>query len=449
MRISVLGTGYLGATHAACLAREGYDVVAVDCDPRKVASLAAGRAPFREDGLDDLLRAGIDAGRLCFTTDLHEAAGADVHFLCVGTPETTDPPGRLDLSALWGLVDDLAPLLRRPCLLVGRSTVPAGTAREVRDRVQRSAPAGPEVSVAWNPEFLREGHAVADSVDPHRIVVGTEDAADLVSLREVYRPWLDRDVPFVTTDLATAELAKVSANAMLATRISMVNVLAELCEQAGADVDGLVEVLGGDPRIGRDYLEPGLGFGGSCLPKDLRGLTASAQDAGLAVAADFLRQVDRVNDHQRSRTVALATDLLGGDVRGRRIAVLGAAFKAGSDDLRESPAVDVAGRLAGAGATVLVHDPAAHDVPSDRPWQLVATAAEACTDAELVLVLTPWPEYADLDPARLRRRVRFPRVIDARRALDRERWQQAGWQHWAPGVDAATLPADHRSVATA
>lgn len=449
MRISVLGTGYLGATHAACLAREGYDVVAVDCDPRKVAALTAGHAPFREESLDDLLRAGIDAGALCFTTDLREAAGADVHFVCVGTPETSDPPGRLDLSALWGLLDDLAPLLRRPCLVVGRSTVPAGTAREARDRLQRTAPAGRGVSVAWNPEFLREGHAVADSLDPHRIVIGTDNDTDLATLREIYRPWLARAVPLVTTDLPTAELAKVSANAMLAARISMVNVLAELCEQSGADVDGLVEVLGGDPRIGRDYLEPGLGFGGSCLPKDLRGLTASAADAGLAVAADFLRQVDRVNDHQRRRTVALATGLLGGDVRGRRIAALGATFKAGSDDLRESPALDVAGRLAGAGATVLVHDPAAHDVPADRPWRLVATVADACADAELVLVLTPWPEYADLDPDRLRRQVRFPRVIDARRALDRQRWQRAGWEHWAPGVDAATPPTSHRNAATA
>ena len=438
MRISVLGTGYLGATHAACLAAVGHDVVGVERDPEKVASLQQGRAPFREDGLDDLLGRTLGSGRLRFTTDLAEAAGADVHFVCVGTPESEDPPGRLDLTALWGVLDDLAPLLDRPCVVVGRSTVPVGTAAAARDAVRRKAPAGAEVAVAWNPEFLREGHAVADSMEPHRIVVGADDQRALEALREVYGDWLARDVPFVVTDLPTAELAKLSANAMLAIRVSTVNVLAEMCEASGANVDDLVEIVGGDPRIGRYYLQPGLGYGGSCLPKDLRGLATSAGELGLTTAAQFLVHADQVNLWQRQRTTALAAELLGGDVRGRRVAVLGVTFKAGSDDLRESPAVDVVHRLAEAGADLRAYDPGLHDHPAGDGWTVVGSAEEACADADLVLVLTDWEDFDRLDAAALARATRTPRVIDARHVLDKQRWQDAGWEHWCLGLDPVT-----------
>lgn len=444
MRISVLGTGYLGATHAACLAVAGHDVIGVDRDPDRIATLRQGRAPFHEAGLDQLLAAGIESGRLRFSTDLGDAADAEVHFVCVGTPESSDPPGRLDLTALWGVLDDLAPLLTGPALVVGRSTVPVRTAAAARDVVRAKAPAGSAVSVAWNPEFLREGHAVADSLDPHRIVVGVDDDAALATLQAVYADWVGRGVPLLATDLPTSELAKLSANAMLAIRVSTVNVLAELCEASGADVDDLVDIVGGDPRIGRSYLEPGLGYGGSCLPKDIRGLATSAGELGLVTAAQFLHDADRVNLWQRERTTDLATELLDGDVRGRRIAVLGMAFKGGSDDLRESAAVDVADRLAGRGADVVAFDPSVPRTTVRPGWSFAATALDACDAADLVLVLTDWPEFRELDPAAVGRRVRVRRVIDARHVLDRDRWRAAGWQHWCLGLAPETLAArDH------
>jgi len=425
MRVSVLGTGYLGATHAACLAEAGHDVVGIDRDPHRIRTLAAGRAPFLEDGLEESLRAGLASGRLCFSTDLRDAAGADVHNVCVGTPGQP-PDGEtdgIDLTALEDVMVSLARLLDGPCLVVGRSTVPVGTARRMRDLLRSKAPAGDDVLVAWNPEFLREGHAMADSRRPHRLVVGTVDGEGLPALREVYADWLRRDVPFLATDLETAELAKLAANTMLAVRVSTVNVLGEICEAAHADVASLTEIVGRDPRIGREYLQPGPGYGGSCLPKDLRGLLADARDLGLDVAADFLRQADRVNQWQRERTIRLAEELLGG-ARGHRVAVLGTAFKAGSDDLRDSPAVDIAARLEEHGAQVVGYDPAA--APPDH-LAVARTAHEACQDADLVLVLTDWQEFAELDPHEVGRLVRRRQVVDARRCLDHARWEAAGW----------------------
>jgi UDPglucose 6-dehydrogenase len=438
MQISVLGTGYLGATHAACLALAGHHVTGVDRDPDRVATLRRGRAPFHEAGLDDLLVEGLDSGRLRFCSRLEDVADAEVHFVCVGTPESSDPPGRLDLTALWGVLDDLGPLLTRPTLVVGRSTVPVGTAAAARDVVRAKAPAGPEVSLAWNPEFLREGHALADSLEPHRIVVGVDDETALRTLRTVYADWTSRGVPLLETDLATAELAKLSANAMLAIRVSTVNVLAELCEASGADVDDLVDIVGSDPRIGRSYLAPGLGYGGSCLPKDIRGLATIAGELGLSTAARFLHDADEVNLWQRERTTELAAELLDGDPRGRRVAVLGLTFKSGSDDFRESAAVDVADRLAARGAEITAFDPGARDLPPGHDWTPATSAEEACAEADLVLVLTDWPQFRDLDPSALARTVRVPRVIDARRVLDKERWQAAGWQHWGLGLDPVT-----------
>jgi UDPglucose 6-dehydrogenase len=423
MLVSVFGTGYLGATHAACLAAEGHDVVGVDHDGERVSTLSSGHAPFREDRLDDLLAEGLASGRLRFTTDVAAAAGADVHFLCVGTPGNGTG---LDLSALRDVVAALTPLLVRPCTLVGRSTVPVGTARAVREVVQHGAPAGAEVGVAWNPEFLREGHAVEDSMRPHRIVVGVDSEDDLRRVEDVYRPWLDRDVPFLRTNLPTAELAKLSANSMLAARVSMVNVLAELCEAAGADVDELLAVVGADPRIGHDFLQPGPGYGGSCLPKDLRALAATARDHDLPVAAALLDQTNAVNDWQRERAAEAAVALLDGSMATRRVAVLGAAFKAGSDDVRDSPALDVAERLSRRGAAVVVYDPAVHHTGSTG-LDAASSAEDACAGADLVVIATEWPEFSRLDPARLREVVARPRVIDLRRIIDRDRWRRAGW----------------------
>ena len=434
MRISVLGTGYLGATHAACLASCGHHVTGVDTDPARVERLSSGRAPFHEPGLDELLATGVSAGRLTFTTRLEpEAVEARVHFLCVGTPQRAGS-NAADLSALWHLVESLGPLLDRPCLVVGKSTVPVGTAELVRDRLRRLAPAGDGVEVAWNPEFLREGHAVHDSLQPDRLVFGVEsDAADR-ALREVYAPLLAAGVPVVRTDLATAELAKVAANAMLATRISLVNLLAEVCEAARADVADLTVILGHDARIGPLFLTPGVGFGGGCLPKDTRAFIARAEELGLGEPAALLREVDCINMRQRARTVDLAFRLLT-DEGGGTIAVLGAAFKAGSDDVRDSPALDVASTLQARGARVRVYDPAAMDNARIAHPELEyrSDAASACRGADAVLVLTDWDEFATLDPFTLADVVAHRRVVDGRLVLDPDKWRAAGWEFHALG----------------
>lgn len=434
MVISVLGTGYLGATHAVCLAACGHTVVGVDTDPERVERLRAGRAPFHEPGLQDLLSEGIASGRLHFTDDLGEAAAAEVHFLCVGTPQVNGA-GRADLSALWSLTESLAPLLDRECLVVGKSTVPVGTAARLRDLLRRSAPAGDRVSVAWNPEFLREGCAVEDSLRPDRLVLGVERDEDHQLLRDVYADLVARGIPVIRTDLATAELAKVSANAMLAARISLVNLLAEVCEASAADVGDLTEIVGSDPRIGRAFLRPGLGYGGGCLPKDTRAFVARAEELGVVESTALLEAVDAVNARQRARTVELTVSLLDGAPEGRVVAVLGAAFKPGSDDVRDSPALDVAGRVHALGARVRVHDPrAGGNVRRTRPELDVRdTVAEACAGADVVLVLTDWPEFASLDPVALGDVVAQRRVLDARLTLDPDKWAAAGWDFHALG----------------
>ena len=436
MFVSVLGTGYLGATHAACLAAWGHDVVGVDTDESKVDRLAGGSAPFHEPGLDPLLRQGVDAGRLRFSTDPADAADAEVHFICVGTPQRSDGYGA-DLSQLHACVGALAPLLTSRCLVVGKSTVPVGTAVRVREHLRRHSPAGDAVEVGWNPEFLREGHAVEDTMHPDRLVLGLpeEPAAGtvLARLTEVFAPLVSAGVPVVRTDLETAELAKASANVVLAARISLMNLLAEVCERGDADIADLAEILRLDRRIGA-LPTPGLGYGGGCLPKDSHAFAARAAELGLGDATSLLHEIDATNQRQRTRTVALASELVG-DPAAARIGVLGAAFKGGSDDLRDSPALDVALRLQRAGADLRVHDPQALDnVRRQHPSLPVATTVEeAVTGADLVLVLTEWPEYAQLDPAWLAGLVRSARVLDARLLLDPDKWRAAGWDFQALG----------------
>ena len=434
MRISVIGTGYLGATHAACLAAMGHDVVGVDNDPERVTALGQGRAPFHEPYLDELLERGVRAGRLRFTTDCTLAGDAEVHFLCVGTPQR---PGShaADLSALDAAVTALLPCLVRPSLVVGKSTVPVGTAARLGHRLRQEAPAGSSVDVAWNPEFLREGHAVEDSLHPDRLVFGVEsDETDLV-LREVYAPQIKEGVPVVRTDLATAELAKVSANVMLAARISLVNMLAEVCEAADADVGDLTRILGLDDRIGSKFLNPGIGFGGGCLPKDTRAFVARAEELGVGGPVAVLREVDAINMRQRARTIDKAVALLGGRVHDRRVAVLGAAFKAESDDVRDSPALDVAATLEARGADVHLYDPkAGRNAVRARPGlRAEASVEDACRDAEIVLVLTDWDEFRGIEPVALADVVRHPRVVDGRLVLDADKWRAAGWDFHALG----------------
>jgi UDPglucose 6-dehydrogenase len=433
--MSVIGAGYLGAVHATCMAELGPEVIGVDTDAARVAALAEGRAPFFEPDLEPMLRKHVEAGRLRFTTSLEEAAEAgEVHIICVGTPQQR---GRCsaDTSAVEAVIGALAPRLRAGALVVGKSTVPVGLAARLRETVRAQAPAGADL--AWNPEFLREGYAVADTLSPDRIVVGVASPEPVAVLREVYREPLARGTPFLTVGLATAELVKVAANSFLATKISFINAMAEVCEKAGADVVELADAVGYDERIGHRYLHAGLGFGGGCLPKDIRAFQARASELGVAGSVGFLGEIDKVNTRRRERTVELAREVLDGRIAGRRLAVLGAAFKPNSDDVRDSPALAVADRLHRHGAQVVVYDPEARAAAARHSPQLayVDSLPEAVTGAELVLLLTDWAEFVAMDPDTVGARVRTKAILDARNVLDRDAWRAAGWTYRALGRD--------------
>jgi UDPglucose 6-dehydrogenase len=428
MRLTVIGIGYLGLTHAVCMADLGHEVLAIDVNQDKVAKAARGEVPFFEPGLEPLLRKNLDKDRLRFTSSYAEVATfGDVHFMCVGTPEATD--GAADLRYVDAVVDALAPHLASRCLIVGKSTVPVGTARNILTRIRAEAAAGHQVHLAWNPEFLREGHAVHDTLRPDRLVFGvTSDWADGM-LRQVYSKPMAAGIPGLTMDLETAELVKVSANAFLATKISFINAIADMCEAVGADVVRLAEALAHDERIGRRSMAPGLGFGGGCLPKDIRAFRATAVSLGLNSVARLLADIDAINLGRRAQVADMAREAVGGDLAGKRVAVLGAAFKPNSDDVRDSPSLDVCGRLAQQGAIVSVHDPvalpnAARLKPDLRYSQSVSDAAAA---ADLVLHLTEWADYQAIDPAALAAIVAQPILIDARCALDAGLWRAAGW----------------------
>lgn len=428
--IGVIGAGYLGAAHAACLAELGHHVVAADRDPARVTSLSAGLLPFFEPVLPDLLRRHTESGRLRFTTSIPDVcAAADVHFICVGTPQSKDGIAA-DTSQVFGVVEQMAPHLRRHALLVGKSTVPVGTAARLQELLDRLAP-HVHAEVAWNPEFLREGQAVTDTLAPDRLVFGVASAEAEKTLRIVFDRVLERDTPLVVTDLATAELVKASANAFLATKISFANAIADLCQTAGGDVVKLADALGHDRRIGRDFLSAGLGFGGGCLPKDIRALMAQAAELGAEHAFRLLGEVDTINQSRRHRVTAMALADLGGDVSGARITVLGAAFKPHTDDVRDSPALEVADMLQSLGGEVTVHDPQGNRNAS-RSYPALTFADDvhdAIVGADLLLHLTEWPEFRRLDPRSLTPKVRRASVIDGRNALDADRWRQAGWSY--------------------
>ena len=435
LRLTVLGTGYLGATHAASMAELGFEVLAMDVDEAKVKLLADGHTPFYEPDLEPLLQKHLASGQLRFTTSYEEvAAFGDVHFLCVGTPQRKGEYAA-DMRYVDGVVDGLAPYLDRPCLVVGKSTVPVGTAARVQDRLSALAPAGAEAELAWNPEFLREGFAVADTLRPDRLVVGVTSERAEATLREVYAAAIAAGTPFIATDFATAELVKVSANAFLATKISFINAMAELCEATGADVTVLADALGHDERIGRKFLNAGLGFGGGCLPKDIRAFMARAGELGVDQALSFLREVDAINMRRRGHVVDRARAMCGGSYLGTRVGVLGAAFKPDSDDVRDSPALNVAGQIQLQGAQVTVYDPRAVE-NARRLFPTLGyadSAVEACEGADLVLHLTEWREFREMDPAVLEGVVAQKRIIDARNALDPVRWRAAGWTYGSLG----------------
>lgn len=432
--MSVIGCGYLGAVHAAAMASLGHDVVGIDVDEGKVADLTAGAAPFFEPGLAELLEEGVRSGRLRFAADPAAAAGAEVHFLAVGTPQSASRPAA-DLRFVDAAIDGLLPHLQPDAVVAGKSTVPVGTAARLARRIAETG-----ATLAWNPEFLREGWAVHDTLRPDRLVVGAEDtrqgAAAVDLLRRVYAAAIDAGAPFLVTDLATAELVKGAANAFLATKISFINAMAEIAEAAGADVTLLAEALGHDSRIGRRYLGSGIGFGGGCLPKDIRAFAARAEELGRGEAVGFLHEVDAINLRRRDRAVRLVVDALGGLVFGRRIAVLGAAFKPFSDDVRDSPALEVAVRLRGLGADVVVTDPAAIENARARHPQLgyASSRDEALRDADAVVVVTEWDEYRrELHPQHAGGLVRGRIVIDGRNCLDADAWRAAGWTYHGMG----------------
>jgi len=451
MKITVIGTGYLGAVHAACMAELGHHVLGVDSRPDRIAMLAWGEAPFYEPGLAELLTRGMSAGRLSFGGSLPEAAAfGDVHFICVGTPQL---PGSLaaDTGHVEGVIEGLAPHLTRATLVVGKSTVPVGTASGLARRLAELAPAATAAELAWNPEFLREGYAVRDTLEPDRLVAGvTSEAADAV-LRQVYAPLIEAGTPYIRTDLGTAELAKVSANAFLATKISFINAMADVCDAAGADVVTLAEVLGYDARIGHKGMAAGLGFGGGCLPKDLRALLARSEELGVGDSLRFLHEVDVVNTRRREAVVELARELAGGSLASVSVAALGAAFKPETDDVRDSPALAVAMALHQAGARVRVHDPKAGDNAIEAAPDLdhVPDVESAVEGADIVLHLTEWPQYREIDPAWLGAIVRRPVLIDARNALPHARWREAGWTVRCLGSPGAAAGASPGARATA
>ncbi|MBY6538099.1 UDP-glucose/GDP-mannose dehydrogenase family protein [Rhodococcus sp. BP-349] len=429
--VVVIGTGYLGATHAACMAEIGHDVLGVDVDPSKLAKLEAGEVPFWEPGLEEVLQRNIAAGRLRFTASYEDAASfGDIFFLAVGTPQKKGEYAA-DVTYVNAVVENLAPLITGPAVIFGKSTVPVGTAERLGTMAHALSPAGEDLEVAWNPEFLREGHAVEDTLHPDRLVLGVDRnrprRAEEVA-REVYAPLLAEGIPFIVTDLATAELVKTSANAFLATKISFINAISEVCDAAGADITVLADAIGHDDRIGRKFLNAGIGFGGGCLPKDIRAFMARAGELGADQALTFLREVDNINMRRRTGMVDVVRDTVG-TLLGAQVAVLGAAFKPDSDDVRDSPALNVAGQLQLQGAGVTVYDPKANDNSRALFPTLgyASSALEACAKADVVLVLTEWREFRELVPADLESVVRERRIIDGRNCLDVDVWRSAGW----------------------
>jgi len=431
MKLSVIGCGYLGATHAACMSSLGFEVIGIDTDQSKIDLLSRGELPFYEPGLDTLLAEQIKTGRLSFTTDFAAAAHADVHFICVGTPQSKDGLAA-DLTFVKSSVVALAPHLKDGALVVGKSTVPVGTAQALREMLAVSAP---QAGLAWNPEFLREGFAVEDTLTPNRLVVGTVDDRAESILKEVYKPIIDLGTPWIRADLPTAELVKVAANSFLATKISFINAMAEVCEAAGGDVTVLAKAIGYDPRIGSRFLQAGIGFGGGCLPKDIRAFMARAEELGAEQALEFLREIDAINLRARRRVIDVVRADLSEDLTQYKIAVLGATFKPDSDDVRDSPALDIAAQLQATGATVVVHDPKGIEPARKRFPNLdyAEKVSDCVKGADAILHLTEWKEYRELDPSVIGQLVKSKFLIDGRNALDRDKWRAAGWRVHALG----------------
>ena len=431
LKLSVIGTGYLGATHAACMSSLGFEVIGFDTEVSKIELLSKGQVPFYEPGLEELLEGQIKSGRLSFTTNINDLADCDVHFICVGTPQVKGG-NSADLTYVNSALESIAKLVKAGGLVVGKSTVPVGTAARLRNRLIEL---NPKADLAWNPEFLREGFAVEDTLKPNRLVVGVvNDSAENI-LKEVYASNLKESTPWVRADLPTSELVKVAANSFLATKISFINAMAEICEAADGDVTVLAKAIGYDPRIGSRFLQAGIGFGGGCLPKDIRAFMARAEELGAKQAVEFLKEIDAINLRARQRIIELVRKDLSDNLQGKKVAILGAAFKPDSDDVRDSPALDIAVQIQAAGAIVTVHDPKAIANAQKRfPVLNFSTEInDTLKDAEIVLHLTEWRIYREIDPVKVKSLVKNATMIDGRNALDRQLWRNAGWKFRALG----------------
>lgn len=452
MRITVIGTGYLGATHAAAMAELGHEVLGVDVDPAKIEALSAGQVPFFEPGLPELLKKHVESGRLRFTTNYDEAVEfANVHFVGVGTPQVKGSYAA-DIRYVDAAITELAKRVVGKHLVFGKSTVPVGTAPRLQELAaemisERAASGDDELKntsleIAWNPEFLREGFAVKDTLEPDRVVLGVQKPGTILNgagqevesiaedrLRECFGPVFERETPFIVADTATAELVKVSANAFLATKISFINAVSEICEVTGADITTLADAIGMDARIGRRFLNAGLGFGGGCLPKDIRAFMARAGELGVDQALTFLREVDAINMRRREKTVDLVRGSFGGSLLGHTVTVLGAAFKPNSDDVRDSPALSIAGSLSLAGASVSVYDPQAmENAKKNFPTLEYAPSIEAALEgSEMVVVATEWQQFREIDPVAAKKLVKRAAVLDGRNCLPADEWRAAGW----------------------
>lgn len=431
LKLAVIGTGYLGATHSACMSSLGFTVVGFDTEESKIKSLAMGKVPFYEPGLEELLAEQLKSGRLTFTSNINDLSDCDVYFICVGTPQVQDGFAA-DLTYVDSALESIAKLIKPGGLVVGKSTVPVGTANRLRKRLIELSP---KADLAWNPEFLREGFAVEDTLKPNRLVVGVAtDSAEKI-LKEVYAFNLSENTPWVRADLATSELVKVAANSFLATKISFINAMAEICEASGGDVTVLAKAIGYDPRIGSRFLQAGIGFGGGCLPKDIRAFMARAEELGAKQAVEFLKEIDAINLRARQRIIELVRKDLSDDLVGKKVGILGAAFKPDSDDVRDSPALDIAAQIQAAGAIVTIHDPKAISNAAKRfpVLNFSSEIDDTLKDAEIILHLTEWKIYQEIDPVKARALVKNAIMIDGRNALDRELWRSAGWKFRALG----------------
>lgn len=428
MRTCVIGLGYLGVTHAVAMAKLGHQVIGIEPNLARLEALRNGVLPIYEPGLQEALSEVVAAGLLTFRSEHGEASSAsEIFFICVGTPQKEDSLAA-DTTQLFTAAGELAKALRHGSVVVGKSTVPVGTARELQ--LKMSEVAGFEVNLVWNPEFLREGSALEDSLRPDRIVLGSDSVEAKAVVARCYEQLIAAGTPVIETNLETSELVKAAANSFLATKISFINAMAEVAEASGADVTELATAIGMDERIGNKFLRSGLGFGGGCLPKDIRAFVARAEELGVGSALDFLVSVDEVNLRRRDRVVDLAMANLGPL---RKVLVLGASFKPDSDDLRDSPSLDVALKLDSLGCDVSIHDPRALEALADRGIGLarVENLGSALSDAELVILGTEWREYSELDPSE--HRTESGVLIDARNCLNVDAWRDAGWKVIALG----------------